>query len=64
MSTSQFSENWSNVIPTCFFIDLYKERPYLKDPKPSDYKNKLIRFEELTEIVNIMKISVRNAIKN
>ena len=62
MATSECSEKWSNV-NTCIFIDLYKERPYLWNPKHLQYKNKLIRFDGLTEIGNIMKISVEECEK-
>lgn len=62
MATSECSEKWNNV-NTSLFIDLYKERPYLWNPKHSDYKNKLIRFDGLTEIGNIMKISVEECEK-
>lgn len=62
MATSECSEKWNNV-NTCLFIDLYKEREYLWNPKHSDYKNKLVRFDGLTEIGNIMKISVEECEK-
>ncbi|CAI6371415.1 unnamed protein product [Macrosiphum euphorbiae] len=62
MATSECTEKWSNV-NTCIFIDLYKERPYLWNPKHLQYKNKLIRFDGLTEIGNIMKISVEECEK-
>lgn len=62
MATSECNEKWNNV-NTSLFIELYKERPYFWNPKHSDYKNKLIRFDGLTEIGSTMKISVEECEK-